>query len=291
MMNLKYLEAFLALAKYQNFSDAADSLYISQSSLSKYIKRLEDHMDVKLFDRESNGTKLTEAGQIYLEYALQIDQLQNQCIAKINAFQSSKPILRIGSIPSASVYGIIDMTIRFMKENKIECKIHNNTSGNLEQEIENGQVDLAFIKNPLSNKFTAIPYQHDELVAVLPLNHPLATQKSIDLNMLSNDDFILEPVNSRPYNLCVNLCKKAGFTPNVIYADHQISNIIDFVKKGTGVSLLMSKLIPSDEKQVVSIPINPPVKANIDLCYLDNDMNHVYKKSFIDFVSRNTLIN
>lgn len=285
-MNLKYIDAFLALAKYQNFSDAAAALYISQSSLSKYIKRLEDSLHVKLFARDSNGTKLTEYGQIYLKYALKINNLQTQCMNEIQRLHAKEHIIKIGSIPSSSEYGIIDTVLQFMKEFKIECQISNGPSGELEKQLENGQIDLAFIKNPLSEKLTAIHYQHDELVAVLPQNHPLANQKEVNLKQLKNEDFILEPVNSRPYNLCVKFCKQAGYTPNVIYADHQITNIIDFVQKGVGISLLMSKLVPKDNDGIVALPITPAVTADIDLCYLDNDKNSEYKKAFVDFLKK-----
>lgn len=287
-MNLKYLEAFLALAKYKNYSEAAEELYISQSSLSKYIQKLEDSLDVKLFSRDSTGTTLTKYGKIYLTYAQKIESLQKRCLREINDAYAQQQALKIGAIPSASEYGIIDLVIQFMKQSKIKCQVTNDTSSDLENKLKDGKIDIAFIKNPIQSDFCTVPYEHDHLVVVLPKSHPLSKNEVINISELKNEDFIFEPVNSRPYRLCMNLCKNAGFTPNVIYADHQISNILDFVQKGIGVSLLMSKLVSklikhSGYANLTVLPIDPPVAATIDMCYLDNDTNKAYKQKFIEF--------
>ncbi|MBP2058517.1 DNA-binding transcriptional LysR family regulator [Lactobacillus colini] len=282
-MELKYLNDFLAVAKFNNFSDAAESLYISQSSLSKNIKKLEDIEGVKLFNRNTTGTSLTHYGKIYLNYAKKISSLENQCDREIKDAYQQQSTLQIGAIPSANEYGITELIIKFMKESKIKCHVMNDTSGTLEKFLAESKLDLAFIKNSENTSFTSIPFKDDILMAVLPSNHPLAKNKTINLKELKDNDFIFEPVNSRPYNLCVNLCEQVGFTPNVIYADRFIDNILEFVKKDVGISLLMNKLVPDSTPGIVKIPIIPNTVAEINLCYIDNSVNQKFKKKFISF--------
>lgn len=87
-----------------------------------------------------------------------------------------------------------------------------------------------------------------------------------------------------PYNLCVTLCGHHGFVPNIIYTDGQIENILDFVSAGMGVSLLMSRLVPSDYKNVVTVPIRPKVAIEILLCYLPDAKLTDLKKQFILYI-------
>lgn len=266
-MQHKYLECFLALAKYQNFSEAAEQMYISQSSFSKIIKKLENDLGVQLFNRTSGGASLTEYGESYLPYARKIINLYQQAEREIAQIKSKEEALKVGTIPSAAEYGILDFLIKFMNDTGYQCQISTSPSSQLEEELAAGKLDFAFIKNCQNPHFECIPYQSDRLMVVLPANDPLAGQKSVKLEQLQDRNFILEPVKSRPYQLCLSLCQAAGFNPKVIYTDHYIENITAFVKKGLGVSLLMGKVIPKDPA-LAAIPVLPNTTAQITACYL-----------------------
>lgn len=281
-MDLRYLDSFLALAEYNNFSDAAASLYVTQSSLSKNIMKLESNVGTKLFQRTPTGTSLTKYGKIYYDYAKKISGLQSECDNLIKKSLSEEVSLRIGGIPSVADYGILDLIMDFMNDTGVHCKITTNQSSALEKELVDNELDVAFIKNIENKKLKNIFYKRDQLVAVLPITHPLAKSKMINILDLKNENFIFEPVNSRPYKLCVELCKNQGFTPNIVYADRFIENIVEFVKNGFGISLLMSNLVPEDD-EIVKIPVVPNTIAKISLCYLDNNQNQKLKEKFIDY--------
>lgn len=289
-MDLQYLDNFLALAHYQNFSAAADACYISQSSFSKRIMRLENSLGVTLFERSTRRVSLTEYGQIYLKYAQQIYDLSQQATDEINQRHAEDEGIVIGGIPSISEYGILDLISGFIKTTHIHCQVKSAPSEDLEPMLLNQNLDFAFIKEVRhTNLFFQLPYTEDHLVAVLPASHPLAKSNKIELQQLANEDFIFQPVNSRPYNLCMTICKQSGFTPNVIYADRMVENILNFVKKGLGISLLMKKLVPADS-DLTCIPIQPAVVADINLCYLRKEPLSQYCQTFLDyFINQNNL--
>lgn len=284
-MEHKYLESFLALTKYDNFSEAANSLYISQSTLSKNIKKLEHELDVQLFNR-TNGVSLTPYGEAYLKYASEIHNLYKQAEEELKRMKNEEVALKIGTIPSSTEYGILDFLIRFMKDTGIQCEIITEPSGKLETMLQKGEIDFAFVKNHQSPDLTVIPYQSDHLVAVLPNNHHLAQQKTINLADLREDNFFLEPLNSRPYKLCIQLCKSVGFSPKVTYTDHYIENLIEFVKKGLGVSLLMSKLVPQRHSSVVAIPVKPNATANVEVCYTKKYSKQARDTEFLRYLKK-----
>lgn len=77
-MELSHLKEFIVLAKIENYLEAAENLYISQSSLSKHIKSLEAELGTTLFDRTTRQVKLNEAGRVFLKYAQQMIEIQYQ---------------------------------------------------------------------------------------------------------------------------------------------------------------------------------------------------------------------
>ncbi|WP_244666207.1 LysR substrate-binding domain-containing protein, partial [Lactobacillus nasalidis] len=133
--------------------------------------------------------------------------------------------------------------------------------------------------------FEYLPYQSDRLMVVLPAADPLAGQKTVKLEQLRERNFILEPVKSRPYQLCLSLCQAAGFNPKVIYTDHYIENITAFVKKGLGVSLLMGKVIPKDPA-LAAIPVLPNTTAQITACYLPEVAENSGREALLKYLQR-----
>lgn len=282
-MDLQYLNNFLALAHYRSFSAAADACYISQSSFSKRIMHLESDLGVTLFERSTRQVSLTEYGKIYLKYAQQIHNLSQQATDEINRRHAEDEGIVIGGIPSISEYGILDLISGFIKATHIHCKVKSAPSEDLEPLLLNQTLDFAFIKEVQhTDLFNQLPYAEDHLVAVLPTDHPLAKLPEIKLQQLATEDFIFQPVHSRPYDLCMTICTQSGFTPNVIYADRIIENILNFVKKGLGISLLMKKLVPTDA-DLICLPIQPAVVADINLCYLKKEPLSQYGQIFLDY--------
>lgn len=245
--------------------------------------RLEADLGVKLFERTTRQVELTVYGKIYLKYAEKINLLGQQAVDEINRRHSENEGLIIGGIPSINEYGILDLVTEFIAKMHIHCQVKTAPSEDLEEMLAKQRIDFAFVKNVQKIElFTELPYTKDHLVAVLPKNHPLADQKSVQISQLKRENFVFQPENSRPYELCIQICEAAGFTPNVIYSDRIVENILNFVKKGLGVSLLMGKLIPTDENLVV-LPIEPTVTADINLCYLKNQKLNHFQNEFVTF--------
>jgi len=289
-METEYLKNFVVLAKIRNYSEAADSLFISQSSLSKRIMKLENDLGLPLFHRTTKHVELTEHGKVFLKYAEQIVHLEEQGLAELKTTVPTKnQSITIGSIPSMSNYGITDLISDFMKEEHIFVRVKNGQSSSLERMLLNNECDFAFIRqvHDSNRQFIKYKYASDHLVAVVPINHPFAELHSLSLSQLKNEQFILQPENSRPYNFCISLCKQNGFIPNVIYTDSHIENIIDFVSKGIGISLLMKKLVePLQNNKIKMIDISPFIINEITLCFNKGLVLEEKHKIFLRFFQK-----
>ncbi|MDS0525554.1 LysR family transcriptional regulator [Clostridium sp. SHJSY1] len=288
-MEMNYIKEFVVLAEVGNFSEAAEHLFISQSSLSKHIKSIERELGVPLFNRSTRKVKLNEFGQVFLPYARQITNIQNEYTeAFFNKLENTKKSITIGSIPSMAQYNITDVLAEFKRNNNnITLNVIQAESDKLEDMLYENICDIAFIRevNDVNNLFTKLPYTSDTLVAIFPINHPFAKYKTISLEQLKSENFLLLPQDTILHNICKTSCKHKGFDPNIIFTDHRVENIIDLVVKGMGISLLSKKLaIYLFNPNISIVDISPSIYSHISLCYKKNTKLSVITNLFLSYI-------
>ncbi|HEL1980855.1 TPA: LysR family transcriptional regulator [Streptococcus suis] len=273
-MDINRLKEFVQLAKTGNYLEAAENLFISQSSLSKHILSLEKELDILLFDRTTRRVKLTDAGRILLKYAEEMLAIDYQWqTALLNLKDTSQQKLDIGTIPIMSAYGITDLISEYKKENpKTQLMVFEGETSLLKERVLAGQSELAFIRRvfPTTEKadselFSIRNFTRDYLVAVLPSEHTLANQDFIHLSELRNENFLFLHQQSILHQISLNACRAAGFEPNIVYSGKRAENIVDLVAKGMGISLLMSKPVAylNTSNDIKLIPVSPYIETEI----------------------------
>jgi LysR family transcriptional regulator, transcription activator of glutamate synthase operon len=272
-MEINHLKEFVVLAQTGNFLEAADLLYISQSTLSKHIKNIEKEFGVSLFDRTTRKVGISKFGLLLLPYAKQIVELQDQYTAMLrSSLETDRDTLTVGSIPALAQYKIIDIFVCFKKSRpQSTLNVMQAGSEELKELLRQKKCELAFIRfaDEVDDDLVKTPYATDTLVAVLPTDHPLAKQKTIPLKMLANEDFLLIEKQTYLYNLCVNACKQSGFEPKIAFTDHKVGILVDLVIKGIGVALLMKQLaLYASNPEIAIVELSPSVSTQISLCYL-----------------------
>lgn len=289
-MDINYLIEFLALVENKNYSEAADKLYISQSTLSKHIIALEKELNFVLFDRDTRHIQLSDYGQEFYKYAKKIVETYKDGINKIkkNMISDSIGPLRIGSIPVMPHYEISSTIGRFHgKYPDIKYELSVNDSANLIKALKTQEVDLAFIRffDDIDSTIETLRYAEDELVAVFPKDHRLAKNDIIHISILRNEDFLFLHKNTSLFNICMKTCESGNFTPKIIYTGHRIENILDLIENGLGISLLMNKHIKYYENRNIKIvKLHPTTKSQILLCKLQRKTLNNYGKLFWEYV-------
>ncbi|MCD8353284.1 MAG: LysR family transcriptional regulator [Clostridiales bacterium] len=285
-METDYLKEFIVLSETGNYLQAAEELFIAQSSLSKHIKALEIELGVPLFNRTPRRVELTSYGKSFLKCAQQIVDIQYSFQRDLaNKLEEKQQTLRIGSIPLMAPYRITDIIMKYQRENE-HCTINlfEEESFALKEMLRKNKCDLAFIREEgdTDDEFAKFPYTSDHLVAVLPVTHPLANQPALRLEELKDENFLLLQPDSLLYSISTTACQKAGFTPNIAYTGKRAENIMDLVEKGMGVSLLMEKPILSLATQKVAIvDVTPTVSTNIYIYYKKNIPLSAAAKKFL----------
>lgn len=296
-MKNSYIKDFIALAKIGNFLEAADALYISQSTLSRHIKSLEKELGVQLFDRTTRKVVLSEAGKIFLPYATKIAKLQDDYQKELkNLMNKNHYSITLGSIPVLTTYHITDIFIKFQKQNpNFSLNILEGDTNELINMVINKKCDFAFIRvsdKRILQDFNHVSFAKDRLAAFIPKSHPLSSKAtSIQLKQLKDEKFLLLKSNTMMYKLCLDVCESAGFTPDVIYTGSRSSNIIDLVKKGMGITLLMKNAATTQDtlKDLCVLNIEPEINTTIYLIYNKSHKMNIASEYFINLIKENSL--
>ena len=284
-MEIGYFREFVVLAETQNYWAAAERLFIGQSSLSKHIKTLEKQLGAPLFDRTSRRVTLTDFGALMLPYAKAVAKLQFEYeTAAFNYQQTGTETLRLACIPVIAHYNITDLLVRFQLEfPNVQVDVQEADTLEVREWLLERKCDLAFFRDSATYlehapdkeaQLVKLPYWQDQLVAVLPRDHPLASEPQIALSQLSDEVCALIKKDTMPYNLCMRACREAGFTPQVAFTSHSLEAILDMVTKGSCVALLFTNHVVfptpdgSDSTPFVAVPVEPAISTTIYLAYL-----------------------
>ncbi len=259
-VELRHLRYFVALAEAKSFGRAAAVLGIAQPALSQQIRKLEDEMDVVLFTRGNDGAHLTAAGEAFLAGARASLAGAAEAVKRLRrAGRGECGRLNIGFIGS-SADNLIPAALRlFAKERPdVEISLIETDLAQLLGCFEREELDVAFVRRPVDDptlltELVAV----DDVVAVLPDDHPLAAQQSIPLAALAGDAWVVPPASaSRAYReMFLADCYRSGFEPTISAEAATPEAIIGLVAAGTGVSMLPKGSHSLSREGVCTVPV------------------------------------
>ncbi len=259
-MNSRTLEYFVAVAELRSFHRAADHCGVSQPALSIQLKKLEEDLEVELFERNNKSVILTEAGKKILESAKKI--LQEVKDLKKTARMYVDPYsgeLHLGAFPTLAP-SIFPKLIPELKETYPNIKFHlvEEKTDDLINLLINGKIDAAFlaepIDNPLLNKETL--YTENFLVAAPEkLNLP----EEISLKELRGFNLMLLSEGHCLRNQALEFCELAKMNQEINYSGSSLSTLLGMVQLGNGITLIPENSVtPIKGIHYTKIKQNPP---------------------------------
>lgn len=270
-MTIEQLQYFMAIVKCRNFSAAADECYISQSSLSKQIKALEQELGgIELFDRTTKKLDITYAGKEFYVSAEKILMEYQRMLNTLRRYtKGNTEILDIGAIPVMNHYGLTDIFFRFQEYYpNIRLHIIEANSAPIIEAFIKGKLDIAFLRDNYlpQGVFETFPLVDDELVLITNYSHWLSKYAEIDLKEAENERFLFLGNNTGMYESCRKACIKAGFIPREQTLDVRSSTIKNLVANGQGVSLMMYQSIKyMNDSRIKIIRLKNPSIINLSL--------------------------
>ena len=221
------LKVFHTVAKRLNFTKAADELCITQPAVSKHIREIENHFQLKLFDRNGTKIKLTEAGEIMLQYTNQIFTLYGNLEFELNSLnERHNGKLRIGASTTIAQYVLPPLLADFHKRfSDIEVTLTINNTEQIEQALQNKDIDFGIIEGQSKNSsFKYTEFIKDEIVLVANSNHPLAKKDTIELDELLKTPLLIREPGSGTLEVIAHALKPLNIKISQLQTEMQLGS-------------------------------------------------------------------
>lgn len=277
-MDFKQVEAFVFVAKYKSFSRAAGKLLLSQPTVSTHINTLEENLGVKLFDRLSKEVVLTEAGQLFYPYAVDMMDLRERSHESIKEFLNEiSGNLRIGASTIVAEY-ILPEVIKDFKESyaKTYFNFTVNNSQTIIQRIADGILDLAVVTRKIPKKDLEYKlFMKDRIVLAVYPGHPLYQRDNVFAEEILKENFIIREIGSGTRAAVEHSLKQKGYdfdSFNSVATFATTHAVVQAVKSGLGIAFASETALnhKSCANEVKSIPITDLV--------VEKDLFVVYNK-------------
>lgn len=245
-MELRHLEAFVAVADELHFSRAADRLHMAQSPLSQRIRGLEAELGVRLFERTNRRVRLTQAGErILVEARATLRAADATRRVAERARDGETGVLRLGFVASAAFLRLPEL-LRVLRATVPDAEVELrrlNSSDQLDA-LAADRIDAGIARLPPAGDLRAdvasAMLDAEPFLAVVPEGHPLAGRRRIALAGLAEDPWILSGTAARSELVrgIRRMCARAGFDPRVAHEAPDLPSVMGPVAGGLGVSLV-----------------------------------------------------
>jgi LysR family hydrogen peroxide-inducible transcriptional activator len=262
-MTLTELKYIVAVARERHFGRAADACFVSQPTLSVAIKKLEDELGVKLFERRSNEVTLTASGERIIVQAQRV--LDEAGRIKEIARQGKDPLagaLRVGVIYTIGPYLLPALVRQLLKDApQMPLLLNENFTVKLLELVKNGEIDVAILALPLPDTGMMLQPVYDEpFMVAVPRGHAWAARKSIASEDLKKETMLLlgtgHCFRDHVLEVCPELSRFSAAAEGIqkTFEGSSLETIRHMVASGLGVTVL----------PMTSVPEKPPRDSLID---------------------------
>jgi len=261
-MEFKDIKAFIEVADHMSFTKAAEHLYLSQPTLSKAVKRLEEELNVLLFNRSTRQLSLTDAGKIvYKQGKVALSSLNEIPIFLDELIGAASGDIKIGMPPLIGTLFFPKIARDFYeKYPNVRIELCEHGAKVIENLVNEGRIDVGITVLPTNDAhFNIHPFISDKFVLAVHRDHSFANRKEIALSALKDEKLILFSKSFILHKFIINACIEAGFKPMISYESSQWDLIIELVASKLGIALLPECIFEKQNNStIITIPIQAP---------------------------------
>jgi LysR family hydrogen peroxide-inducible transcriptional activator len=277
-MTLTELRYIVAVAREKHFGRAAEACFVSQPTLSVAVKKLEDELDVKIFERGGSEVSVTPLGEQIVRQAQQVIEQASAIkeIAKSGKDPLSGP-LRLGIIYTIGPYLLPDLVRHAIALTpQMPLMLQENFTVKLLEMLRTGELDCAIMAEPFPDAGLAIAPLYDEpFMAAVPRSHPLAKRKSVSAEELKKETMLLlgtgHCFRDHVLEVCPEFARFSSETEGIrkSFEGSSLETIKHMVASGMGVTVVPMLSVPREpQPHVVYIPFaQPPPSRRVVLAW------------------------
>jgi DNA-binding transcriptional LysR family regulator len=285
-MDLRQLRYFLEVARVSNFTKAAEGLRIAQPAISMAIKKLEEELDLVLFNRQDKKVSLTAEGEIFLPHANRIIDDLKACELEMGELRGlTKGEVRLGIPPMISAYFFPDIIRDFQRIYPLlRLSVYGEGAGRIQKMIGTGELDMGVVAGgSFPETLEVRRLLREELVVCVPLEHPFAARQSVSLAEFIGEPLVFYKEGYYIREFFLEALKETGTTPNIVFETNLFSLVKSLVRNGTGISTFLRMVVASDT-DLAAVSFDPPLYLDLLIAW----KKHLYlsraNRAFVDFL-------
>lgn len=285
-MELRQIRAFVTVARERNFTRAAEKLHIAQPAVSIAIGKLEEELELTLFNRQSRQVALTAEGEVFLQHA---ERILSDCRAADMEMAELKGLsrgeVRIGIPPMMSSYYFPRIIRDFHASYPhLQLSVNGEGAARIQRMIAQGEIDMGVIAGSnLPEGLKSSRFLREEIVACVPAGHPLTLRTSIRLEELLAEPLVLFKKGYYMRELTDEVMRGSQREPQVVFETNLFSLVRSLIKEGVGVSTLL-RMVVTDEPQLAAISFDPPLYLDLHIAWKADGYLSRANRAFVDFL-------
>lgn len=272
------LKVFVTVIEQKNFSRAGDILNLSQPGVSLHIRNLENELGTKLIYRSPKQVQITEPGKILYRHAKQMLNHYETAKREINEFNNVvSGTMKIGASFTIGEYYLPKVLAEFAaKYPMVDIQIIISNSNDVIQGIRSNKLDIGLIEGETDYKdIDVMPFMNDEMIVVVPPDHPLSQMDLIEGNMLQNQIWVLREQGSGTRTYSDKLLSSLELNIKKTFIFTSIQGVKEAVMAGLGIALLsrltVQKELKSNELKTFHLKNEPLIRPFSIVKKLDFD--------------------
>lgn len=250
---------FLAVAEQESFTRAAAALHVSQPALSQQVRLLEESLGVQLFDRTGRTTRLTDSGEVYLQYVRRASQEFLEAKRALHDVDDlSRGSLRVAVTPTFTTYLVGPLVEAFhSRYPSISLNLREISQEHMENLLLSDEIDvgIAFSGTPTAD-LDLDSLLVETLALVVRAGHPLASERSVGLDALSAESLVLLSAEFATRDQIDRFCRQHSIQPRVRIEVNSISAVVEIVRR-TSLSTLLPATIAFAHQDLKAIALDP----------------------------------
>ena len=258
-MELNELQVLQAVAAERSFSRAATRLHRTQPAVSQAIRRLEDELGERLFDRSSKGGRLTEAGTILLDYAERLTRLKDAAESAVRELQELRRGRVVIGVNEAAVHVLLPIVVQFREAYPhAQVEMRRVQSRQIPGEVLNRSLDFGLVTFPPGERgLLSVPLGVDELVMLTHATHPLARRRQVTMEEFGRQTVIAHNDPSPRRERVLRLFEQKHAPINIQMSLPSLDGIKRAVEMNLGVALLPRRCALSEiaRKQLAAVRV------------------------------------
>ena len=282
--NIQKYMAFVKTEELGSFTEAAEQLKYSQSGISRMIADLESEWNVTLLERGRYGIKITSDGMKLLPYAKRLCTEFEKMQMQVNDLRGLETgLIRIGTFSSVATGWLPNIIKHFQTDYPgIDYELLLGDYTEIEEWIEEGRVDCGFVRLPTLPDLEATFLHRDQLLAILPENHPYAEAEVFPVKELCSEPFMLLEKGAKAEVSAI--FEKHHLTPQVHFTTWDDYAIMAMVEGGLGISILPEMILKRVPYKIVAKPLDIPEYRNIGFVVKKKDAVSIAVRRLMEYL-------